>query len=265
MKHLLVLIDFTPTANIALDQGIALARKFGAGISMCYVADPDEDATEEALRNELQSYVDKAKEQGISIDTIIGRGDLFEEVRRIVQELKPHMVVSGTHGRSGIRRNLFGSAIHKLVRSIPAPTLVVNDNSSIVRNGFTKVMLPVAPHADFLVKVRQTCDILADDGLVVIYAVTKPDEAFDQEVIDNIKETKEYLNEKGVNWEYREEVFEPHSVGYSKQTLTSMKDNDMDLISIMANVSSSIQWFGKMDKENVLLNEQGFPILCANH
>lgn len=265
MKHLLVLIDFTPTANIALDQAMSLAKQHSAKISMCYIAGSEDDGTEEALRNDLKPYSEKAEKQGITVDTIIGQGNLFDEVGNIVKELKPDLVVVGTHGRHGIRQNLFGSAIHKLVKSIPAPTLVVNDHSRLVSNGFKKVMLPVAAHADYLIKVRQTCEILVDDALVVIYAVIKPDGGLDEEVVDNIEATKKYLDEKGVKWEYLEENADLHAVGYSNQTLASMKEKNMDLISIMANVSSPMQWFGKMDKENVLLNEQGLTILCANH
>ncbi|NNC84123.1 MAG: hypothetical protein HKN79_11150 [Flavobacteriales bacterium] len=126
-------------------------------------------------------------------------------------------------------------------------------------------MMPVAPHEDYLVKVEQTIDLMAPDGEIVIFAILKPGVPLDEEILRNIEATKKLLEERGVKYSYQEEDSDRYSIGYSKETLAHVRNEKMDLISIMANVSSRNQLFGKMDKENVLLNESGIPVLCANH
>lgn len=263
MDHILVLVDFTDTADIAMDQAIALAKEQSASITICHIAGSNDQ--KESLLKELQSYGERAEAHGVEHHVLLGQGEFFAEVGSVIERVGPDLIVVGTHGKHGIKQNLFGSAIHKLVKEIHAPTLVVNDHSKVAPHGYKKVMMPVAPHKDYLVKVEQTCKILADDGQIVIFALLKPGVPLDEEILRNVEETKKYLDEKGVSYVYQEENSDRYSVGYSKETMAYVHRQDMDLISIMANVSDRNQLFGKMDKENVLLNELGIPVLCANH
>ncbi|NND94006.1 MAG: universal stress protein [Flavobacteriales bacterium] len=263
MKHILVLVDFTDTADIALDQAIAFAKEQNALITTCHIAGANTD--KDSLMTEMRSYAERAESQGVENKVLIGHGDFFDEVGSIIDRLGPDLIVVGTHGKHGIKQNLFGSAIHKLVKEAKAPTLVVNDHSKVSPKGYRKVLMPVAPHKDYLVKVEQTCQVLADDGEIVIFALLKPGVPLDEDIISNVEATKKYLDGRGVSYVYQEEDSDRYSVGYSKETISYVQKQDMDLISIMANVSDRNQLFGKMDKENVLLNELGIPVLCANH
>ena len=265
MKHILVLVDFTETAKIALDQAIAIAKDHNATITISYISDSPNTKVVGVLKDALRPYGKKVEEKGLVHEIVIGYGDLFSEVNTLVRKLRPDLVVVGTHGVHGIKQNLFGSSIHKLVKSIPAPTLVVNDKTIVVNGGFKKIMLPVAPHDDFMVKVEKTCTVLAKDGEIVIFAILKPGIGLDERIIKNLDLAKAYLEKKGVKWSYKEVEAEHYSIGYSTESLAKVQSEKMDLISIMANVAPTTQIFGKMDKEKVLLNEQGLPVLCINH
>jgi hypothetical protein len=174
------------------------------------------------------------------------------------------MAVVGTHGIAGIRLSFLGSSIHKLVKELPIPTLVINEKSRIIEGGFSKVMMPVAPHKEYLNKVKQTIDVLAPGGLIVIFAIIKPGISLSTLVNQNTDAAKDYLDQRGVRWEYKEVDSDRYSIGYAKQTLAEMQAENMDLISIMAQVSQENSLFGKMDKESMLLNELGIPVLCAS-
>ena len=265
MKNIFVLVDFTDTSNIAIDQAISLAKEHGSRITICHIAGTHRDEHTDVLKEELAPFVKRVKESEVPVELAMDFGDLNTSVQDIVAQKKPDLVVVGTHGREGVKQELFGSNIYKLVRGIPGPTLVVNDNTKVHSGGFKKIMLPVAPHSDFLVKVEQTCNVISKDGVVIIYAIIKPGVPLDDEIIKNVENTKKLLDERGVKWEYMEDESNRFSVGYSSQTLESMKKEEMDLITIMANVSNRNLHFGKMDKENVLLNDQGLPVLCANY
>ena len=58
---------------------------------------------------------------------------------------------------------------------------------------------------------------------------------------------------------------ESYSVGYSKDTLAKVGEMGVDLISIMSEVSDKATVSAmKMDKENVILNEEGVAVLAVN-
>jgi nucleotide-binding universal stress UspA family protein len=265
MKHILVLVDFTETAKIALDQSIAIAKDHKAKISIYYVSDSPNSKVVGVLKDALEPYGKRVEEKGLEHEIIIGYGDLFAEVNALVRKIRPNLVVVGTHGIQGLKQNLFGSAIHKLVKAIPAPTLVVNDKTKVVEGGFKKVMIPVSPHIDFIMKVKKTCKVLSKEGEVVLFALIKPGSILDKKILANIEEAKQYLDEKKIKWSYLESEAEMYSIGYSTESLAKVEESNMDLISIMANVAPSSQIYGKMDKEKVLLNDQGLPVLCVNH
>jgi hypothetical protein len=55
-----------------------------------------------------------------------------------------------------------------------------------------------------------------------------------------------------------------YSVGFSRQSLEYIANHPTDLISIMAQVSKRNKSFGNADKENMILNPMGIPVLCCN-
>ncbi|NNC83583.1 MAG: universal stress protein, partial [Flavobacteriales bacterium] len=223
MKNILVLVDFTETADIAVKQALQFAQRDSAAITFCHIAQSKDDGSE-ALIKELQPYGDQAQSLGLDYNIMIGHGDLFDEVEAIVSKVGPDLIVVGTHGKHGIKQNLFGSAIHKLVRHIPAPSLVVNDHTRVIEGGYKKVMMPVAPHEDYLVKVEQTIDLMAPDGEIVIFAILKPGVPLDEEILRNIEATKKLLEERGVKYSYQEEDSDRYSIGYSKETLAHVRN-----------------------------------------
>ena len=264
MNHLLVLVDFTETANIALDQAILLAKEYQAEITTCHISNSSSTKERAALLEQLKSYGKRVEDHGLKHIPLLGQGQLFQEVTAIVEEVKADLVVVGTHGIRGIRQNIFGADIYRLVKCIHAPTLVVNAQTKVVSGGFRNVILPVAPHADYLIKVKQTCRILSREGKITIFAILKPGIPLSEEIQKNINSAKKLLNTLNVNWEYQEVNSTIYSVGYAKETLMYSESQGADLISIMTNTSLHNEFFGKMDKQDVLVNDKGVMVLCAN-
>jgi len=64
--------------------------------------------------------------------------------------------------------------------------------------------------------------------------------------------------------EHQEVDSQMYSVGFARETLLHSEIQKADLISIMTNTSRYNEFFGKMDKEAVLVNDKGLAVLCAN-
>lgn len=262
MKTILVLVDFTETADRSVQQAVSLAAHDGGELVICHVAgsrDSDDD-----IEPKLQEYLRKVEETGLHGRTLIGHGNLFKEASSIVKHLQPDLVVVGTHGVRGLKQNIFGADIYRLVSGLPAPTLVVNDHADTVKGGYRKVLMPVSHHANYVEKIKTTSRLLSPDGEIVIFAISKPGLELDEQIKQNINAAKVWLEESQINFEYQEVDSKKYSLGYAKETLAAISDQEVDLISIMTNVSEQGALFGKMDKENLLVNQIGLQVLCTN-
>jgi nucleotide-binding universal stress UspA family protein len=263
MDRILCFVDFTPTSEKAMDQSIAIAKWKQASITVCHIVARDADLRDDLIKD-LSTYEVRAEEQGVTANSITGRGSLYKEAERIANDLKPELVVVGTHGKIGLKQNLFGSNIYRLVQRVNTACLVVSDYTTTIKDGFKNILMPVAPHTDYLVKVQQTVKLLADDGTIHIFEIRKPGAGFDEKLVKNVEEAKAFLAENRVSFDYIEKGSRDVSDGFSDETLLFAVENGMDLLSIMTRVSEVNKRFGKTDKETALLNKVSLPVLTCN-
>lgn len=244
MNKIVVLFDFTDTVKISLAHASNLAQE-GSEVYLVHVSGDMSPEKENELNDKIAQYVQVFEEKNIPYHIKYGSGNLFNSAQRIVEEIQPDLVIAGTHGIHGIKQSLFGSSIHKIVQMLPAPTLVVSDHTNPPEEGYKKILFPVSPHDDFMVKVEQTSRVIAPGGKVIIYAIMKPGVGLDQKVQSNVKLAEEHFGKNGIEYEYKEVPADQFSVGYSRQTIQFAKEQNMDLISIMAKVSQANSHFGK--------------------
>jgi nucleotide-binding universal stress UspA family protein len=139
IQHILVAHDFSDSAEAALETALALAGALQARVTLLHayevptyvfpesvVATADlvgqiRGAAEEALAN----VAERARKNGVKIDTILRQGVAWSEIDAVARDLKCDMVVMGTHGRRGLSRALLGSVAEKVVRTAPCPVLTV--------------------------------------------------------------------------------------------------------------------------------------------
>ena len=264
MKKFIVLIDFTPTAEIALQQAIATAKGKGAKLTLLHVLGHFQEKKRSTTLEALLPLVQQATAAGLEANAEVIVGDLYTEVADYVRDNAIDMVFVGTHGIQGLKQTLFGSNIYKLVKGLQAPALVVNDKCKVMEGGFRKILLPVAPHEEFLVKVKQAQGLLHPDGSIVLFAIKKPGINLDDATSKNLAQAKAYLDESGIAYSFEAVDATHFGLGYARETLAIVQNMDIDMIGILTRVSVENQAFGRMDKEGMLLNELGLPILCSN-
>jgi nucleotide-binding universal stress UspA family protein len=262
MKKILVFVNFIEASQRAVDQAIAFGRMHGASISISHISDGKGDA--EKLKSNLQPYLDKVKGASLKAELIIEEGAFFETATEIANRLNPDLVVVGTRGAEGFDMGLRGSAIYKLVSEIPYSSLVLHTDSKVAEKGFKKIVLPVSPHPKFLKKVSETRKVLAADGEIVVLTVLRSGVELDKDTKANLEATKAYLDENQVKSSVLEIERKNKSHDYAQIILRKAKEAGMDLVSIISNVSERNKHFGKMEKEDILLNEEGIPIFCVN-
>jgi len=262
MKKLLVFFNFIEASEKALDQAISLAEKDNCKIIICHIINGSEPEAD--ILKKLEPFAEKVRLSGREVSIELEKGAIFEAAAKVSQKIKPDLVIAGTRGAAGFDLSIFGSAIYKFVRDVAYTSLVLHSDSKIAQGGFKSVLLPITPHKNFIKKVRESLKVLADEGEIIIFALKKVDSILDDEIENNKKISEEFLNSEGIRWQYKEFEIKKNENDFAKLTLDKMEELGTDLISISANVSARNQHFGKMHKEDVLMNDYAMPVLCVN-
>jgi nucleotide-binding universal stress UspA family protein len=139
INRILVPVDFSPPSTLAVNCGIALARKLKAKISLLHVVEsprallytfPKEAEKVEAQRKEqadkmLPVLVAPEDQDDLDVHFIVRTGEVEEVVESVLAEEHADAVVMGTHGRGLFGRLFIGSTTQALLRKLGVPVLTV--------------------------------------------------------------------------------------------------------------------------------------------
>lgn len=145
-SRLLVPLDGSPTALLALDHAAALARLSGAGVMLLHVIEPMQHssgferpkvyiedvrprflASGQALLDEAAS---RLRAQGITVETVLQESGVERVSEQIVRQAEAgacDLIILGTHGRRGVGRLLLGSDAEQVARTAPVPVMLVRE------------------------------------------------------------------------------------------------------------------------------------------
>jgi universal stress protein A len=138
-QRFLVPIDFSESANQALEYAINLAGKLDAHLTLLHVIQSvplggvDMGVTlpytylqdlEAEITQSMEACLARVTAAGLEGDIVVVHGVPFHEVVETAKTQKVDLIVMGTHGRSGLQHVLLGSVAEKVVRLAPCPVLV---------------------------------------------------------------------------------------------------------------------------------------------
>jgi len=263
MYKIVALIDFTPTTEVVISFAKKIAQQKKAEVTLLtIIAKNAGEATAETAAK-MAAYGKVLTDAGVKCDIEIGEGSFFSVVGVCVDKLQASLAIVGTHGKKGIMQSLLGANILKLVQMLHLPCLVVQDDSVYPEGGFKNVLFPIAAHSRYEMKIEQTRQLMAANGVANLYAIYKTD-SLENELKQNLKLSEEVFKKYDVKYTIVNEEATLYSVGFSRQSIEYMKKHKTDLVAIMSQVSHLNTFFGKADKENIILNPMATPVLCCN-
>jgi len=261
MKNIVVLVDYTDGCRKALNQTRILAELAGSNIHVLNVTSNDINEAEHA---KLAAFA--TEELGISlpVNTHLADGRLMTALKTSLETINPDLIVLCTHGVKGITQHLFGSRILSLVQSLDKSFLVVQENSVIAEEGFGRILFP-ATHSNIAsVLIDQVMNLAAEcDSEVVFYEIDKYVGDAEKEIRENFEAAKKIFKGKGIRFSHVKEEPNNHSMGFARQTLDYAVKNGIGLIATPSEVVDNGFLMLKSDKELLLTNEQGIPILAC--
>lgn len=261
MNKIVALIDFTDLSQKTIHQASVLSKLSGAEITLIHVAEKESQKAEAESR--LAAMAEEVAKNGITCSTLVGVGSFFQTAPQLLLKTVCDLAIVGTHGQKGLFQSLFGSNIWKLVSHLPCSALVLSEKSEVVEAGFSNVLMPIGPHAEFDQKVSQTAKLLSPKGAIHFFAIDKAGVDMTKAMIDRVNQGRASLEQAGFGSDFIQIESQHYSVGFARETLAFAQENKSDLISIFTRVSEENAHFGQIDKEAMLLNEFGIPVFCV--
>jgi nucleotide-binding universal stress UspA family protein len=130
--------DFSENSQYAFQMACSLAKDHKATLILFHVIPPlvapilPEPAPNSLLPAESQECLrwwqfewPQPPDANIRVEHRVAEGDAPREILRAAQALRCHLIVMGTHGRTGLNRLLTGSVAEEVLRKAPCPVLVV--------------------------------------------------------------------------------------------------------------------------------------------
>lgn len=155
IKNILFATDFSEPSMHAFPYVAALAKKFGASVCASHVITPSSLAAAapegaaylyEAEYNSAEQELSNIRKcdalQGIKTKTLLSSGMLGDVLLEEVKQNQIDLIIAGTHGRTGVRRFVLGSAAETICRVAPCPVLIAGNNPAPGEIKFKRILFP---------------------------------------------------------------------------------------------------------------------------
>ena len=186
-QKIMCAIDFSDFTNLTLSYGQALAKEYGASLTLCHVvsnmvlmssagqayiaSEKIEAERREDARSRLEEIADALD---MDCEIMVSTGHPADEIARIAEASGTDLVVAATHGGSGVKRFLVGSVTDRLVKILTCPVMVLHgDAVPDVAPGDKKKLLN---------RILVGCDFSPDSSLAFQYALSLAQE-FETELL----------------------------------------------------------------------------------
>jgi nucleotide-binding universal stress UspA family protein len=251
-QKILIPVDFSETAMIAIEHGAYVAKLFKADLILLHVVEkhwekfsvvaPElrvdaptdlinsiEKRLEETAANILAKY-------GVKSSSITSDGNIFSEIIAISRENNVDMIVMGTHGTSGVVEFFAGSNTYKVITEAECPVLSVRAQASSV--GFKKIVLPIDDSSHSRQKVNHAIVMAKHSGAVihVLGLADTTDESELKRFEIKLDQIEEYMDKCGVI-STRKTINEGNQ---ARVTYDYAKSQKADLIVIMTDQDENI-------------------------
>ena len=202
MKSLLVPVDFTEVARVAMEHAAKLAETIGADVVLLHVVSKASEVAEakDKLAKEAKIISDASS---VNVRLAVRIGNIFEDIAQTAAEESAELIIMGTHGAKGWQK-LSGSYALKVITSSEVPFIVVQ-KKGIKDNGYDDIVVPMDLGLSSKQKLEQVADMARYfNSRVHIFADRVESHA--DKVKNNIIFAHKYLTERGIKPFYNRSI-----------------------------------------------------------
>lgn len=176
LNKIMCTTDFTESSTLAVAYGTALAKEYKSKLYLSHIVElpsvgmygdafsypvGQQDRMLDYSRGYLKRLIG---ETNVDWEPLIQMGHAAVEITRLAKEKCVDMVISATHGRSGLKRFLLGSVTGSILRTLPCPLLVIR--------GPEEGFIHPEDHSIKLNRILVGCDFSPDSHLAFQYGLS---------------------------------------------------------------------------------------------
>jgi nucleotide-binding universal stress UspA family protein len=273
IDSVLIPTDFSDLSESPLKVGIAIAKRQNASVTILHVVDkfsyfppteafsPDFGITSDILltvAEKLKELTEKMeKETGIKITGRILEGKPSDLICQLASEDNISIIVMGTHGERGIRKNFIGSEAISVVKNATCPVLTIPGHW--LKTDFGKVLFPVMIKPGILVKYFYSRPIIEKNNSELFLLGHS-----EQEYFGDIKDIALLMAKIKIQLHNDNVVFHSaicHSKDFPGETIKISKEYKIDLIVLTANFDNDFNPHFLGPYAQQVLNHSHLPVL----
>ena len=169
---LLCPVDFSATSLGALHYALAIARRFQAAVTVLAVDDwlltdvgdarMGDGWSHVETERELRAFVAQANQQlpPVAVDYEVRTGKAAPMILDVARQRGCHLIVMGTHGRSGLGKFVFGATAERVLRETQIPVLLTQgDPGAVPFEELARRASPVLVPVDFSAATTYQIDV----------------------------------------------------------------------------------------------------------
>ena len=139
LQNILVPLDFSEMSLKSLQYAVAFAKQFGARLTLLHIVQPPTYSPElpfppqldtediAAIDEQLQDIRATRIPPEVPVETAVRQRFVFDGILEMAREISADLIITTTHGHTGLKHLLLGSTAENIVRRAPCPVLVVRE------------------------------------------------------------------------------------------------------------------------------------------
>ena len=191
---ILVPVDSTEQSVVGLSQSYNIAKLTASRIVILSFNEGDIDT----VKRRVDVLAAEAREKsGVTVETIIKDGNVYDAITQVADEIKPLFIVMGLVSRFTLK-TIIGKNVFRLVRESNYPVITIK--GKFHRSGCKNILLPLDLSKESRQKVGKAIDLAKMFGanIRVVSILTTTDEIFENKLITYGNQAWKLIKEQGV-------------------------------------------------------------------
>jgi nucleotide-binding universal stress UspA family protein len=253
---LLIPIDFTEQSLLAIKQGYNLAKYTHSKIILLHTY---EKVGEERYEDLKALCKETQQESGVPTEFMNVKGNIYTEVPRVADEIKPVIVIVGLESHMS-SKNIVGASASKMIRECKCPVISIRGKEH--RDGCENILLPL----DLSRESREKVDVAVQfahyfgASIRILGVFSLSDNAYENQLLAYSHQVKQYIKGKGISCSNKSLA----SDNVAETVVEYANKIEADLIIIMNKPNLSIKEFFSGTEAQKVVDVSNLPVMSIN-
>ncbi len=163
IHSIIVPTDFSAPSRAATERAVVLAKAWDATLHLIHSArvpmpavhhefaipGPEWETVRRAAEKQIDRVCGDLQARGVQVTKAVTRKSAVEAIVSAARDLRPDLVVMGSHGHTGLQHLMLGSVAERTLRAVEVPVMAVKEDEQRASEPIRNIVLATdfSPHA----------------------------------------------------------------------------------------------------------------------